>query len=504
MKRLAFIIILVLIFIANIPLSSAQTEPSIQYGMMFKAGDAVHVAVLDSDGEWETQIIPIYLLFGQYDITLQLPTWTAEGDIIGIGYDPNQEFENEPVYDEPATHIYRYDVESQALTTHEEPVVGLRDTEVVLPPVILSVTSVSPDGDYLTAYEISDGRGFLIETTTGEVLIEQERCGLKAFNWEDDIIYLGSNYITIVCDAAFFAYNMTAHEQVEDLSDFLGEGLISIFDGVTVIGDNDFLVEAYGEYIYYQLVRLTEDGVQFGYSLLEDSLQFSESKQSAAFLSADKNGIVYVDLISGEQSIMPVNADIDVQMRFEGETLHYINIETDAEQATVKYHTFSLDDGNSELSTFMVDADDTFDFAISPNLEWVATTDEGVVQVYDMESNVVWESTPDMNVPDNPYRFEWSGDLLEISREESILVDVENNETILPPEDRAYYMSTSPDDEWILYAVLVDDTGFFTSERIIVMNRESKDIEVLMEGESVYDNFHFDFRGYFIWSPPLN
>lgn len=482
--------------------TAAQTDRYIQYGLIFRAGDNVNVAVLHSDGEWETQIIPNYLLFDQYDVTLQVPKWTDDGDIIGVGYNPDPEADNEPIAYQSLGYIYRYDPETATITTHDHSVMGQPDGEESLPPNALSITSLSPNGDYVTAYEFNDGRGFLIETATGEVLVEQEQCGLKAFNWEDDIIYLGSNFLTTFCIGELFSYDITQHEVVEDLTDRLDEGLIAGFANLTFLGEDDFLIEAYGDVIYSILARSTAEGFQFVYSYRWDSLKLSESKESATFIMADRSGVVYLDLAISRQYILPANDEIDIPLKFEGETLHYVNVESEGDQTTVSYHTFSPDDedGVGEIRSFMIDADSQAEFEISPNLEWIATADEDAVHVYDMEGNLVWESTPDMKESFQSYRLTWVGNLLKILDENSPLIDLDSGDVILPPEDGDNFVNTSPDGEWLLYTIPSDDIGSQAVMGVKVMNRATGEVVILSEGERLYTSDHFALERFFIWS----
>lgn len=494
-KRLMVLLFIVL----GLNQVNAQEETP-AYALAFRVDNEVLVATFYEASGWEIQTLPNFMLFGQYDISLVLPVWTANGRLLRTGYAPEVGAQENPETLLPAAHLYRYDLPGETMSIMPQAIEEQSNPDLYLPPT-LAISSVSPDGRYATLYDLIATKGYLVDFESQQVPVRLDTCGLKAFHWTDSSVFLGSFSAYIACPPAFFEADLTSGATLIDMREALAGQDVTVIDTGRWLGDADFLVTAYGLESYYNLVRInpTEATVLAPFDFVPPIV--SESGQYAAYYAA--SGLVMIDLNTMETVDLDV-PNLNTPPYFEGETLHYgalLQAENGTQYVHGQYHPETR---QQTTLLYAPDGVEVLEYNFSPSYQAVAITTATGLEVYG-EAGLISDQLPLSPEAEASY-LAWADDgnmLYLYANSGTTALNLQTAEIIAPPEPYAVFLSTSPDGRWWLYIVREpgDSDGMYQSERLFVYDSQTQEIVVLSNEGGLYDNFHWALDSLFVWSP---
>ncbi len=487
--------------------AQAQTDPEVQYGLIFQTNEHIYLAKLRTDNTWQVDSLPDYLLFGQYDVFMITPQWLDDGRLIAAGVAPDLTAD---VADIHGTYLYQIDIASAApQLVREDSVI---DEESIAYTEALVIQGMSDDGNYLLVNTALQYTSHVINLGSGQVQ-NFEAMGTFISAWQDHQVYL-----------------ISYMEETAILVDMeSGETLVDFRERFAEIDEDALAYESYpigdGRWLFAYPYAVGDTKI-FLYDLQSDSLtelaaghsiKISPDYVKVAFLSDNNMGVI--DLTS--LSVVSFEAHIDEQnpvYYFEGDTLIYWNVQKgDNEFSVSRWHWTG-----QTLLDEPVYRNLTTPYLIEPNGQFmlVSDQDETSLDLYTPEGehlslNTALDARTVHYLDDARWpRFSENGTWLFLYAEyaDGTFQNLAYNwqtgvsyEFLSDESFRGYwYGNAAPDESWFLVQVCTEDVYNLACrpDRLLAIHPDSG-TEVVLTEEPLYDNFHYSNDQVLLWSPLL-
>lgn len=504
-KLVGFLVLAILLITPQLSLSQPARVP--RYSLAYSRGDnEVQVVTLVGENEWVQQPLPARLMFGQADVALTMPQWSADGrTLYAAAYEPQSET--------IATRIYAYEV----FTGQFREVVTVADPAQLSPPIeYVRIDSISPDGRFAWTTRLISYQTQLINLSEREV-VTTSTCPARVLTW------LPAE-VVIACTGALFAapdiysLNLATGEPVRYLEPPVAETganyLSAYVTGGMLLGDESLYMVG-----PYQSAQETEIGIlqwnDYNGQYLGKGkyLSVSENQQYAAFFVGDR--LMRMNLATGILADMGTVV-VTAQPLWAGDTLQFWytrevqgNFEILRVEAAAK--------SRREYIVYSGAAPTNWQF--SPTgayvaLQFQASPSESYVEIHGREG-LLWVS--DFAYPDSfvqlptEWQLAWSADKkwlhlryapIPTELPTTLSLNLENQTTILAPETYGTFVGESPDGAWWLYEIGVDPLQARV-QRLIVYQRATSQLEVLSDGIPLYSNPQYPAWNYYVWSPEV-
>ncbi|NDJ74964.1 MAG: hypothetical protein GYB65_01785 [Chloroflexi bacterium] len=479
MKRLVVVILCVCLIAAPVLTVAAQDSAAPRYAVAFRGDETVYVATLYTDNTWDVQPVSLYMLFGQYDLWLVTPRWTADGQLIGSGFAPDYSGPVDGYAD--ALYLYAYDRTSgQSTQITPGPVLDMGSEWYYYE--FLAVQALSPDGRFVLATAIIGFSSHLVDVQDGRVVAAFD-CEMEPIAWRAGEVLLQPTF------NGPFADECNPQKVFVDLA----------------TGQTRAAATPANQYDLWLVPLEGSPPVQ-----LEEyatDLVYSPDGTLAAY-RGDYGVFMYYDLLTNTPHTVLTTSRALEHVRFAGSTLHFWEVQTEESGLTLTRATYSPADGLRETVMY---AGPAGSYLPAPNNEAVAVELDSAVQVYDA-SGLRWDSQtvfPDTSVLLDDYDpGAWSADgqwlHVEVRGEEyrSVAVNWATGQQIVMGPDLVR-VGESPDGSWWLYVVLNDLPGR-QSTRLVAFRPDTRQTATLSDGPNLYLNLSFMPSGYFVWSGLLS
>ena len=502
-RKLMLVLTLCLLLI---PLQTgAQADNRPRYAVTFAADQVVKVATLHTDDTWTVEPLAAPLLLGQYDAWLLKPRWTETGLLVGAGFPPGVD----PASSDAtfALHVYRYDPRNEELARTDAPVFN----PVTPYAEWIDVSYLSPDSRYALVYGILGGQGAIVDLETMTVAAELP-CNAMPITWEDGRVLLLTQFMSLFgCPVQLYWVDLTTGAIHVDMTGELGETPMldgAYYEAARLLPDGRLLVAEAGMNGLW-LVDLETYAVEM-VATYGTFLTINEHGTRAAWVE-NSTTLVLLNLETLETT--PV-IDYATGVHFDGEILRF--------QQNAALGTFV--DGEAALFPLYSAYTGAESLSYAPQGPRVAIfSPDEVITVYDSNELLM---NVDVTVGEEFLYIEgydypiWSADgrWLHVQINASnmvysnpadvytISVNVETGEIIAAPMPGLHVVSESPDGAWWLYAGSVedrDDDLYGKMSHLLAFNPATGELVTLNADTRLYENFHFPFQDYFVWSPPL-
>lgn len=515
-------LILGLVMLSSVMLSSislmsksstnAQTEDTLRSGLIFRANDQIYLAKLMTDNTWQVEALPKHLLFGQYDVFLITPRWMPDGRLLASGAAPNMVVDAVAPY---GTYLYEVDVETA--TVHLLIDHSIIDEETIAYGEALVLQELSSDGNYLAVNTAFRYTTHIVDLQTG-VSHNFNESGTWFMAWQEDQVFL-----TNLLQETAYLVDISSGEMIVDIKAKFAEfGEDALAFTAWPLGAGRWLF-AYSFSKEGGQIWLYDTGTDSLTALADGYLtKLSDDQQQVAFMvPVGRLGLINLNTL--EIIDFEVNfGDKDFLYYFEDGRLIYWEIrETESELVVAKLEWT----GSNLIETIIyegslatVDIHPTGQFVTIAHTDRVETNidfyaNEGLsISLQDTLGASSVYSLANQRIPFYTEDGNWlfSGADYADGSHRNLLYNWQTGRTFDFPNDSSFkgywYEGASPDGEWFLFAICTKDEFNLAcrKDKLLAIHPISGEQITLIEGQTIYGNYHFPGDAPLQWSPLLN
>jgi|GEM_PF-4456911 len=496
--------IFIILGLGLLPQSSAQEPlPPPEYSILFTTvSGETFISSFYADGVWRYQSIPARLLYGDADVQLALPKWSADGaQLFSTIYEPGSE--------QVAGQVIQYDLQAQSL----RPITQLLDPQNTNFEFMV-IESASPDGNYVWVRRIINPENILLNTQTGQIIPHQLECPARVLTWTPDDVLL-------TCTGEFFAeptimgIRLATGEQNrllfpppplrDNQNPFASHvtDLMVLDSGRYLVGSFDTTQETAVGIIEPRDYRGTYYGVG-------SNVRINNDQTYLAFYSQGR--IKRVNLETNRVVDLGAATPVDNILWHDDKLIFWTVQETSDSMRIIRTEVTPI----TRTEHVVYDSFKPLDYEIAPRdgayaLMFQPNFNESYVEIY-RDDRLIWVS--DFVLTDtfvsllDPNRrdISWDGDWVFLNYipnveapPSTLAVNTRNGEVVFPPEANAIYVGASPDSQWWVYEIKPNPDQL-NATRLIAFNVETNAISVLnSELPMIYKPFFAEWRLY-SWS----
>jgi hypothetical protein len=497
--------------ISSVRSSTGETRPL--YSLAFHTSQGVYVATFMSDDTWDVDTLPRNAYFGQFDVMTCFPFWSADGSRLVIMLSsPSSLSEFEDVM-----QIGYYDILDRSFTTLLDPDMLPSTGRAFMDGYCID--SLSPDGRYVWLNSPISVQSVLFDLNTGTAVTVKPNL-IQGAAWHGDRVYVSTA-------DGLIQHDETEHEVLalpggETLAAFPNyqDTAVQFTTNTFWLQDNRIVFTAYippyGPGYHFILgiadpetgtVEYVADDV-FPYA----PLRFSEDERYVAYEEMTNRHLVLLGLDTLDQVPTGVRSADYV---WRGSTLTTLTAADDGSAIISEYEE------QTRTVTQTLNLDGASPLKLSPDTQTILarSTEHSSLVLYRRDGSVL--AGPEITTPEGAAvrmsaydsKVVWGRTyaylLTRAAQSDdsplgSVAVNTQTGERLFSP-DKYVWAGESPDGRWALLAGGTDDMAYseYNYPELLVYSLETGETVTLfaVEGEVVYNPFHFSLTDMLRWSP---